>query len=97
MKNWKKAVTIGSLGAGAFLLITGKRPAGLAATTVGLALLASEYPEKFETVWEYAPDYINRGVQIFQTLTQLAERFAERVPREVERSWNRTREAFGDD
>ena len=79
MKTWKRAVVVGSLGAGVVLLVTGKRPAGIAAATVGLALLASEYPEQFETVWEHAPDYVTRGIQIFQTLSQIAERFAEQV------------------
>jgi transcription initiation factor TFIIIB Brf1 subunit/transcription initiation factor TFIIB len=79
MKNWKRAVVAGSLGAGALLVISGRRPAGIAAATVGLAVLASEYPETFERVFEHAPDYVTRGVQIFQTLTQIAERFAEQA------------------
>ncbi len=79
MTNWKKALVFGSLGAGALLFFTGRRPAGVAATTVGLAVLAAEYPEKFEGVWENAPAYVTRGVQIFQTLTQIAERFAEQA------------------
>jgi len=79
MKTWKKALIFGSLGAGAVLLVTGKRPAGIAAATVGLAVLAAEYPEKFEGVWENAPEYVTRGVQIFQTLSQIAERFAEQA------------------
>ena len=77
MSKWKQAVVIGSLSAGALMLIKGKRPAGVAMATVGLVLLAGEYPEKFETVWENAPEYIARGTQIFQTLSRLAERFAE--------------------
>jgi len=79
MKTWKRAVVFGSLGAGVVLLVSGKRPAGIAAATVGLALLASEYPEKFETVWEHAPEYVTRGIQIFQTLSQIAEKFAEQA------------------
>ena len=79
MTNWKKALVFGSLGAGAVLLLTGKRPAGVAAATVGLAVLAAEYPDKFEGVWEHAPEYVTRGVQIFQTLSQIAEHFAEQA------------------
>lgn len=77
MTNLKKGLIIGSFAAGALLLIKGYRPAGIAAATVGLAILAAENPEKFEQVWENAPDYIYRGTQIFQTLSRLAERFAE--------------------
>jgi hypothetical protein len=79
MKTWKRAVVFGSLGTGVVLLATGKRPAGVAAATVGLALLASEYPERFERVWEHLPDYVTRGVQIFQTLSQIVERVAEQA------------------
>jgi hypothetical protein len=77
MKSWKRGVVVGALGAGAVLLLTGKRPAGIAAATVGLAMLASEYPDKFETIWEYAPGYVSRGIQIFQTLSDIVDRFAE--------------------
>ncbi len=77
MSNLKRVVIFGSLGAGTLLLLTGKRPAGLALATVGLATLASEYPEKFEAIWENAPEYVNRGAKIFATLSQIAERVAE--------------------
>jgi hypothetical protein len=96
MKNWKRALVFGSLGAGALLLITGKRPAGVAAATVGLAILASEYPESFERVWEQAPDYVTRGIQIFQTLSQIAERFAEQASqRGIEGAWSEMRHQYG--
>ncbi len=96
MKNWKRAVIIGSLGAGGVLLITGKRPAGIAAATVGLAMLASEYPDKFEAIWEHAPDYVTRGIQIFQTLSQIAERFAEQATHHgIEGAWSEVREEYG--
>ncbi|HUN87203.1 MAG TPA: hypothetical protein VMU28_00335 [Terriglobales bacterium] len=76
MQNWKKAVIAGSVAAGVIMIVKGKRSLGAAATTAGLVLLASEYPEQFEHVWENAPDYISRGSQIFQTVQRLAERFA---------------------
>ncbi len=77
MQNWKKAIVLGSLGAGAMLAISGRRPAGVAVMAGGLALLASEYPEKFEAVWESAPEYVNRATRIFVALQQISERFAE--------------------
>lgn len=77
MPNWRKGIVIGSFAAGALLILKGHRPAGIAAATVGLAILAAEYPEKFEDVWEQAPDYIYKGTQIFSTLSRIAERFAE--------------------
>ena len=77
MPNWRKGLVIGSFAAGALLFIKGHRPAGIAAATLGLVVLASEYPETFEDIWEQAPDYIYRGTQIFATLSRVAERFAE--------------------
>ena len=81
MQNWKKAVIAGSVAAGALLLIKGKRSLGAAITTAGLVVLASEYPEQFEHVWDNAPDYIARGSQIFSTVQRLAERFADEASR----------------
>ncbi|HLH09460.1 MAG TPA: hypothetical protein VKW78_19635 [Terriglobales bacterium] len=81
MPNWKKALVIGSLSAGALMLIKGKRPAGVICATVGLAVLAAEYPERFESMWENAPEYLARGTQIFTTLSRLAERFADEAER----------------
>ena len=77
MVNWRKGVVIGSFAAGALLIMKGHRPAAIAAAAVGLAVLATEYPEKFDQVWEQAPDYIYRGTQIFTTLSRIAEKFAE--------------------
>jgi len=76
MQNWKKAVIAGSVAAGVIMILKGKRSLGAAAATGGLVLLASEYPEQFEQVWENAPEYISRGAQIFQTVQRLAERYA---------------------
>ncbi len=81
MTSWRKALVIGSLSAGALMLIKGHRPAGIALATVGLAVLATEYPERFETIWEQAPEYVYRGTQIFSTLSRIAERFAEDASR----------------
>ncbi len=77
MTSWRKALVIGSLSAGALMLIKGHRPAGIVLATVGLAVLATEYPDKFERIWEEAPEYVYRGTQIFSTLSRIAERFAE--------------------
>ncbi len=82
METWKKAVIAGTIGAGALLLIKGHRPFGAALTTVGLVILAREYPDRFEQIWEHAPDYIARGSQIFSTVSRIAERFAEEASRQ---------------
>jgi hypothetical protein len=95
MQNWKKAVVFGSLGAGAVLFATGKRPVGIALAAGGLAILASEYPEKFESVWENAPEYVNKATQIFAVISKISERFAEQAERRSMESWNRMREEYG--
>ncbi len=77
MQNWKRALVFGSLGASAFLLFTGRRPAAIALATAGLVVLASEYPERFEELWESAPEYLDKGAKILNTLTRIGERLAE--------------------
>ena len=88
MQNWKKALVFGSIGAGTLLAISGRRPLGIAFIAGGTAMLASEYPEKFEAVWENAPDYVNRATQIFSVLSKLSERFAEEVERRGVTAWS---------
>jgi len=95
MQNWKKAVVFGSIGAGVVLLISRRRPVGMALTAAGLAVLASEYPEKFEAVWESAPDYLRKGMQIFGTLQKLGEGFAEEAERRSVDAWRNVRSGFG--
>ena len=66
MESWKKAAVLGSIGAAAVLFMKKRYPAGVLATGVGLALLASEYPEKFEQVRRAMPDYFERGMQVME-------------------------------
>ncbi len=95
MQGWKRAVIFGSIGAGAMLIVIGRRPAGMAFTAAGLAMLASEYPEKFEAVWESAPEYLQKGMQIFATLQKLGEGFAEEAERRSVTAWREVRSQYG--
>ncbi len=95
MQSWKKAVIFGSIGAGAMLIVTGRRPLGMALAAGGLAVLAAEYPEKFEGVWENAPDYLQKGMQIFATLQKLGEGFAEEAERRSVSAWREVRSQYG--
>jgi len=95
MQSWKRAVIFGFIGAGAVLVLTGRRPAGMACAAAGLAILASEYPEKFEAVWENAPDYLQKGMQIFSTLQKLGEGFAEQAERRGVTAWRDIRSEYG--
>jgi hypothetical protein len=94
MQNWKKAIVMGTIGTGAILILTGRRPIGMAFAAAGLAVLASEYPEKFEAVWENAPDYLQKGMQIFSTLQKLGEGFAEEAERRSVNAWKEMRSEY---
>jgi len=77
MENWKIALIAGSLGAGAVLLVRGKRTAGMVAAGIGAVVLASEYPDKIEELQERIPEYTEHGMRILENLSQAGERFAE--------------------
>ena len=47
------------------------------ASQVHVATLASEYPERFERLWEQAPEYLSRGNQIVTAVSRMLERYAE--------------------
>ena len=95
MQGWKRAVVFGTIGTGALLVITGRRPLGMAFAAAGLAVLASEYPEKFEAVWENAPEYLQKGMQIFSTLQKLGEGIAEEAERRSVKAWREARAEYG--
>ena len=95
MENWKVALIGGSAGVGTVLFLKKKWTAGIILAGVGLATLASEYPEKFEAVWENAPDYLHKGVQIFNTLQKLGEGFAEEAERRSVGAWRSVTSEFG--
>ena len=73
MQTWKKIAVFGAIGAGAAMVLSGRRALGAALATGGLALLASEYPEKFEDLVEDAPEYLNRGIELLATLKKVGE------------------------
>ena len=96
MQNWKKAVVFGSIGAGAMLILSGRRSVGMAVAAGGLAVLASEYPEKFEGIWENAPDYLHKGMEIFATLQKVGAEFAEETERRSVNAWRDMSAQMGD-
>lgn len=77
MEGWKRAVVAGSFGAAAFLFINRKHPAGVLATGVGLAVLAAEYPEKFERVRRSLPTYFDRGMRVLEMAGRAGQRIAD--------------------
>ncbi|MBZ5681637.1 MAG: hypothetical protein LAO24_16190 [Acidobacteriia bacterium] len=87
MEGWKKAVVAGSIGAAAILFLKRKHAAGVLATGVGLAVLASEYPEKFENVRRSLPDYFDRGMQVMEMAARAGKRITEAAGRSAYEAW----------
>ena len=81
MENWKKAVIAGSAGAAVILMIKGRRPAGVLVAGVGLAVLASEYPEKFTQIREEIPSYVRQGTRFVDLAMKMGSRISELVER----------------
>lgn len=81
MDSWKKAALLASIGAAAILFMRRRYPAGVLATGVGLALLAAEYPDKFEKVRRSMPDYFERGMQVMEMAATAGKRITESVGR----------------
>ena len=76
MPNWKRVLLGSSIGAAAVMFIKGKPAAGVILTGVGLATLASEYPEKFEEIRDRLPEYVERGTDYLQSVLRLGEKLA---------------------
>jgi len=87
MDGWKKAVVLGSIGSAALLFMKKKYPAGILATGVGLAVLAAEYPERFENVRQSLPDYFERGMRLMEMAGQAGKRITEAAGRSAVDAW----------
>jgi hypothetical protein len=87
MDGWKKATVLGAIGAAAVLFMKKKYPAGVLATGVGLAVLASEYPEKFEQVRRTLPDYFERGMQVMEMAARAGKRITDAAGRSAVDAW----------
>lgn len=91
MDNWKKALIAASIGAATVLFLKKRIPAGVLAGGVALAVLAAEYPEKFEKVRESLPDYFDRGMQVMEMAARAGKRITEAAGRSAVDAW----EEFG--
>jgi hypothetical protein len=87
MDGWKKAVVAGSVGAATVLLLKKKYPAGVLVGGVGLAVLASEFPEKFESVRRSMPDYFDRGMRVMEMAARAGRRITEAAGRSAQDTW----------
>jgi len=87
MESWKKAVVLGSIGAAAILFMKKKFPAGVLATGVGLAVVASEYPEKFERIRQALPDYFDRGMRVMEMAGRAGKRITDAAGQSAVEAW----------
>jgi hypothetical protein len=87
MDSWKKAAVLASITAGAILFMKKRYPAGVLATGVGLAVLASEYPERFEQIRRSLPDYFERGMQVMEMAAKAGKRITEAAGRSAVDAW----------
>jgi hypothetical protein len=88
MDQWKKALILGSIGAAAILFMKKKYPAGVLATGAGLAVLASEYPEKFEQARRAMPAYFDRSMRVMEMAAQAGKRISEAASRSAADAWD---------
>ena len=86
MENWKRAAIAGSVATAAMLALRGRRPAAVLVGSLGLAVLASEYPDQFVRIREELPSYVRQGtrfldlaIKIGGKIEELAEKRAARA------------------
>jgi hypothetical protein len=77
MENWKVALVSAAAGAGTAMFLKRRWTAGVLLAGVGVATLASEYPEAFTEIQSRLPDYIERGNNFLQVATRVGDRLAE--------------------
>ena len=87
MENWKRAVIAGSVGAATLLLLKGKRPAAVLVGGVGLAVLASEYPDQFAKIREELPSYVRQGAKFLDLAMQIGSRIEELAEKRAARAF----------
>jgi hypothetical protein len=87
MENWKRAVIAGSAGTAALLVIKGRRPAAVLVGSVGLAVLASEYPEQFVRIREELPSYVRQGTRFLDLAIRIGSRIEELAERRAARAF----------
>jgi hypothetical protein len=88
MEAWKKAVVAGSVGTSAVLLMRKKWPAGVLSAGVALAVLASEYPEKFEDLQKSLPRYYQSGLRLMEIVSRAGQKISEFADEGGRRIWD---------
>jgi len=87
MENWKRAVIAGSAGLATMLLLKGKRPAAVLVGGLGLAVLASEYPDQFGKIREELPSYVRQGTRFLDLAMNLGSKIEELAEKRAARAF----------
>jgi hypothetical protein len=87
MENWKRAAIAGSVGTAALLLLKGRRPAAVLAGSVGLAVLASEYPDQFVRIREELPSYVRQGTRFLDLAIKIGGKIEELAEKRTARAF----------
>ena len=77
MENWKVALVGGAAGVGTTMLLKKQWTAGIILAGIGIATIASEYPEKFADLRRSLPDFIERGNNFLEVATRVGDRLAQ--------------------
>ena len=88
MDGWKKAVVAGSFGTSAVLFLKKKWPAGVLSAGIGLAVLASEYPDKFEKVRNTLPEYFQGGMRLMDLISRAGQKMAQLAEQGGQEIWD---------
>jgi hypothetical protein len=86
MENWKLALVGGAAGVSTVMFLKRKWTAGIILAGVGVAAVASEYPEEFAELRNRLPDFIERGNSFLEVASRVGDRLAE-VAEQHGRTW----------
>ena len=87
MENWKRVVIVGAAGGATMLLLKGRRPAAVLVGGVGLAVLASEYPDEFERIREELPSYVRQGTRFLDLAMKIGSKIEELAEKRAARAF----------
>ena len=88
MDTWKKAVIAGAVSAATVLFLKKRISGGVLASGVALAVVAAEYPEKFEQVRRSMPDYFDRGMRVMEMAARAGQRITDAAGRGAVGVWD---------
>jgi hypothetical protein len=69
------------------LLLKGRRPAAVLVGGLGLAVLASEYPDEFEKIREELPSYVRQGTRFLDLAMKIGSKIEELAEKRAARAF----------